>query len=154
EQPRAVLLLKDDHVGVRGAVEPQPRHEHFDHRHLRKTSGVRAGVPRGARRVPARGPQRVAPAAAARRASTRSVRSQENSVFSPDPLRTVCGARPKCPYAAVAPKIGLRRSSDSVMPRGVRLNVSLIASQMRASGTEPVPNVSTITETGSATPIA
>src|SRR3954468_6781374 len=73
------------------------------------------------------------------------------SVFShvkPSPLR------PKWPYAAVALKIGLRRSRPSIMPFGVSEKFFRTSSSSVVSSTLPVPNVSTSTLTGSATPIA
>ena len=41
-----------------------------------------------------------------------------------------------------------------MMPRGVSENISRTRSVMRSSGIVPVPKLSTITETGSATPMA
>src|SRR4030095_12233780 len=50
--------------------------------------------------------------------------------------------------------MGRSRSRCSMISRGFKLKVRRIASAMRSSGTFAVPNVSTITETGSATAIA
>ena len=87
--------------------------------------------------------------------------SRPDPVFSQVNKRTLrpstvssAGARPKCPYAAVGLKIGLRRPSASMIARGRKSKTSCSAFGDLLVGHAPVPNVSTWTATGSATPIA
>jgi hypothetical protein len=130
EHAGAALLLQDDHVRVRGAVEAESLNDHFDHRDGSgevRGEGAAGGdasgkaprdasphnVPAGTAGVPAdraRGAVRRRSAHAARSASAMSVRSQVKRVAScvpgvPPSLRwklNASGVRPKCPYAAVA----------------------------------------------------
>jgi hypothetical protein len=82
--------------------------------------------------------------AAAARSAAASVRSQVKS-------RSL---RPKCPYAAVRWKIGRRRSSRSMIAAGRRSKNSWSSAGSFYGSISEVPKVSTIIDTGRATPIA